>query len=599
MKSNAGLLRYYTDELSYLRTMGREFAHQHPVVASRLQLQDGHPADAQVERLIESFAFLTARIQHQLDAEFPEISTSLLSILYPHLVQPVPPLAVARFEVDGKRGKFTTGHVIEKNTGLFAYGSGGVACRFRTCYPVTAWPIHIEEVALEPPARFDFLSGDARVAEVLRVRLAASAGKLSDLEMDSLRFFLNPRSGPAYHLYELLFANLADIRIVPESGPPVHLPRTAISPVGFERDEDLLPSPPQAHPAYRLIQEHLHFPEKFLFFDVSHLRGHASQKYFDLLFLLDRVPRQRPKLERDSIVLGCTPVANLFPRTSEPIRFDQRQLYYRLVPDIRREKTTEIHSILKVSGSTNPLDETRRYEPFYSYRHFEQSGSGRALWHSRRAYTGREDMPGTEMYLSFLDMDFNPADPPAEVLYAHTLCTNRWLAPEIPPGAQLQMDTVGPVTASCLGRPTAPVYPPLGGAAVWRLISNLSLNHLSLTSGPEGLDSLKEVLRVYCFGDQPSMLQQIQGIRDLSARQTTLRIGTEAWRGFCPGTEVTLTFDESMYAGGGAFLFATVLRHVLALYTSVNSFTRLIARRVGREEEWHRWPPLAGYQPLL
>ncbi|HEX3683272.1 MAG TPA: type VI secretion system baseplate subunit TssF [Bryobacteraceae bacterium] len=598
MKSNADLLRYYTDELGYLRTMGREFAHQHPMVASRLELQDGHPADAQVERLIECFAFLTARIQHQLDAEFPEISTSLLSVLYPHLVQPIPPLAIARFEVDAKRGKFTTGHTIEKNTGLFAYGSGGVACRFRTCYPVTAWPVHIEEVAFEPPARFDFLSGDASVAEVLRVRLAASAGSLSDLEMDSLRFFLNPRSGPAYVLYELLFANLTGIRILPELGPPVQLPRTAISPVGFEPSDDLLPSPPQAHPAYRLIQEHLHFPEKFLFFDVSHLRGHASQKHFDLLFLLDRVPRQRPRLDRDSIALGCTPVANLFSRTSEPIRFDHRQLYYRLVPDIRREKTTEIHSIVKVSGSTNPLDETRPYEPFYSYRHLEH-GSARALWHSRRALTGREDMPGTEMYLSFLDLDLNPADPPAEVLYAHTLCTNRWLAPEIPPGAQLQMDTVGPVTASCLGRPTAPVYPPLGGAAVWRLISNLSLNHLSLKSGREGLDALKEVLRVYCFGDQPSMLQQIQGIRELAARETTLRIGDQAWRGFCPGTEVTLTFDESMYAGGGAFLFATVLRHVLALYTSVNSFTRLIARRVGREEEWHRWPPLAGYQPLL
>ena len=597
---NNDLLRYYTDELAYLRTMGREFAHQHPMVASRLELQDGHPADAQVERLIESFAFLTARVQHQLEAEFPEISTSLLSVLYPHLVQPIPPLAIARFEVDARRGKFTTGHLIEKNTPLFASGSGGVACRFRTCYPVTAWPVQIEEIALEPPARFDFLSGNAKVAQVLRLRIAASAGSLADLEMDSLRFFLNPRSGPAYVLYELLFAALVGIRILPDSGtPPVHLPRTALSAVGFGRDEDLLPSAPQAHPAYRLIQEHLHFPEKFLFFDVTHLRGHGSEKYFDLLFLLDRAPRHQTRLERDSIVLGCTPVANLFPRTSEPIRFDQRQLYYRLVPDIRREKTTEIHSIVKVSGSTNPLDETRRYEPFYSYRHFQHGGNSGTLWHSRRVLTGREDMPGTEMYLSFLDLHFKPADPPAEVVYAHTLCTNRWLAPEIPPGAQLQMDTAGPVMASCLSRPTAPIYPPLGGPGVWRLISNLSLSHLSLKSGNEGLNSLKELLRVYCFGDQPSMLQQIQGIREISARETTLRIGDAAWRGFCPGTEVTLTFDEELYSGGSAFLFATVLRHFLALYTSVNSFTRLIARRVGRDEEWNRWPPLAGYQPLI
>ncbi|HEX4135058.1 MAG TPA: type VI secretion system baseplate subunit TssF [Bryobacteraceae bacterium] len=600
MKLDDGILRFYNDELAWLRVMGREFARQYPMVANRLELQDGHPADPHVERLIESFAFLTGRIQHELDAQFPEITTSLLSVLYPHLVQPIPPLAVARFEIDARRGKFTTGHVIPRNSALYAYGSGDVACRFRTCWETTVWPVDVTEVSLDRPARFDFLNADPRVTSVLRLRIAATAGSLADLELESLRLFINPRNGPAYTLYELLFANLLGICILPEDGStPSRLPATAISAAGFDREEGVLPSPAYAHPGHRLIQEYLHFPEKFLFFDVSHLRGHGAKSYFDLLFLLDRVPREKLNLEAGSFVTGCTPVANLFPRTTEPTRLDQRQLSYRLVADARRERTTEIHSIEKVSGSTNPLDETHRYEPFYSFRHSADGNGPRAFWHARRVFTGREDLPGMDTWLSFLDLDFKPAEPPAEVIFAHTLCTNRWLATEVPPGARLQMEEVGPVIVSTLGRPTPPVYPPLGGPGVWRLISNLSLNHLSLEGGGEGLRSLQEILRVYCFNDQPSLLQQIQGIRELSSRPVLVRTGADAWRGFRSGTEIALTFDEAVYAGGGAFLFATVLRNFLGLYCAANSFTQLVARRVNREGDWKRWPPLAGYQSVL
>lgn len=599
MKLDDGLLRYYTEELTYLRSMGREFARNYPKVADRLDLQDGHPADPHVERLIESFALLTGRIRHEMDAEFPQITSSLLGILYPQLTQPIPPTAIARFGIDAQRGKFTTGHLVPKHTSLFAYGSQGVTCRFRTCYPVTMWPVAILETAVEPPAKYDFLASDPTVASVLRLRIGASAGSLADLELNTLRFYLDRHAGPAYILYELLFSALTGIMLVPEgSGKPVSLATSALSPVGFADDDDIIPYPSHAHPGYRLIQEYFQFPEKFLFIDLNGLGRHSSNKVFDVLFLLKSAPRQRLHLSNETFALGCVPIANLFPRTTEPVRLDQRQLYYRVVPDIRREHTTEIHSIVSVSGSMNPLEETRQYQPFYSFRHPGKNRTSQTYWQSRRMPTGREDLPGTDVYLSFLDLDFQPSEPPSEVIFAHALCTNRWLATQIPPGAKLQMEDVGPVTVTCLNRPTPPVYPPLGGPTVWQLISNLSLNYLSLT-GAEGRDGFREMLRLYCFGDQPSHYQQIQGIRDMATRGTTLRIGKDAWRGFCAGTEVTLTFDESLYVGGGAFLFATVLRHFLAMYASIESFTQLVARRVNREEEWMRWPPLAGRGSVL
>jgi type VI secretion system protein ImpG len=600
MQLEEELLRYYTEELTYLRSMGREYARKYPKIADRLELQDGYPADPHVERLIESFALLTGRIRHEMDVQFPEITSSLLGVLYPQLQQPVPPLAIAHFEIDAQRGKFTTGHLIPKGTSLFAYGSRGNTARFRTAYPVTMWPVEISEAALDPPARYDFLSSDIRVCGVIRLRIKAISANLDELALDSLRIYLDSRNGPAYRVYELLFSALGGVMVLPEgASAPILLPKTSISAAGFGPEEDLLPYPPNAHPAYRQIQEYFHFPEKFLFIDLKNLSRHEAKRYFDVLLPLTHLPKEGLAVTHKMFVLGCTPIANLFMRTTEPIRIDQRQLYYRLVADSRREQTTEIHSIQSVSSSMNPADDTRTYEPFYSYRHATGKSRSNAFWLERRALTQREDMPGTDMYLSFLDLNFNPAVPPAEVVFAQTLCTNRELAAEIPPGGRLNMEEVGPVTVSCYTRPTHAAYPPLGGQTAWHLISNLSLNQLSLSNTSTGRDAFCEILRLYCFGDQPALLQQIRGIRAMSSRPATLRVGKEAWRGFCPGTEVTVTLDEALYAGGGAFLFATILRQFLGLYSSVNTFTQLVLRRVNREEEWMRWQPLAGSQPLL
>jgi type VI secretion system protein ImpG len=599
MRLEEELLRYYTEELTYLRSMGREYARKYPKIADRLELQDGYPADPHVERLIESFALLTGRVRHEMDAQFPEITSSLLGVLYPQLQQPVPSLAIAHFQIDPKRGKFTTGHLIPKGTALFAYGSRDATCRFRTAYPVTMWPVEISEAAMEPPARYDFLSSDARICSVLRLRVQSLAGSLDELSLDTLRLYLDHRTGPAYRIYELLFSALTRPMILPDDGgAAVTLPPASIAPVGFAPDEDLLPYPPHAHPAYGQLQEYFQFPEKFLFVDLKHLGRHRSKRYFDVLLPFTQLPKENLTVSREMFVLGCAPMANLFSRTTEPIRIDHRHLHYRLVPDLRREHTTEIHSIQAVSSSMNPADDTRNFEPFYSFRHAASGSRSNAFWHSKRVLTQREEMSGTDMYLSFLDLNFNPAVPAADVVFAQTLCMNRDLATEIPAGGQMHMEDVGPVTVTCLSRPTHPAYPPIGGRTSWNLISNLSLNHLSL-GGEEGRDAFCEILRLYCFGDQPALLQQIRGIRNISSRQTTLRLGKDAWRGFCSGTEVTLTLDEGLYAGGGAFLFATVLRHFLGLYASLNSFTQLVAKRLNREEEWMRWPPLAGLQPLL
>ena len=595
------LLRYYRSELTYLRRMGGEFAALYPRVAGRLELGRDECADPQVERLIESFAFLTARLQRDLESEFPEVTTALLGVLYPQFTAPVPPMAVARFDVDPEQGKLTTGFTIGRHTPLFAYTRQGHPCRFRTCYPVTLWPLTVTYAAVEDTAQFDFLDGRSEVAAVLRLKLRCDAGYLSELELKRLRFYLDGEAGLLGALYELLFCNVVDVvALTGSEARPVRLPRGSILPVGFGDDEDVLPYPRQSHPGYRLLQEYFAFPAKYHFFDLDNLDLCRRGRELDILFLLDKIPAGAEFIGPGNFVLGCTPIINLFRKTTEPIRLDHRTAEYRLVPDKRRERMTEVHSILSVSASSNAEDETRRFEPFYSYSHAMDGGGGRAFWHARRAASLNQDIPGTEVFLSFLDLDFRPTDPPAQTVYAHTLCTNRELAAQLPAGAALQIEEQAPLFGiSCLTKPTLPAQPPLRGETLWRLVSHLSLNHLSLSEGPDGLPALREILKLYSPEDSPSAEQQIAGLHSMECRRIVRHVGRDAWRGFCRGTEVTLEFDEEMYVGGGAFLLAAVLERFFALYASVNSFTQLRIKSRQREGVWKQWPPTVGEKIVL
>jgi type VI secretion system protein ImpG len=595
------LLRYYLRELTYLRRAGVDFAQRYPKVAQRLELSIDETPDPHVERLLEGFAFLTGRVQQNIDAEFPEITAALLGILYPHYVQPVPSMTVAHFEVDPTQGKFTSGHLIRKHTPLIAPTQQGQVCRFRTCYPTTLWPLEVTYAGFESTDQFDFLDTATDIATVLRVRIETRGGSLDELGLRSLRFYLNGDRNTVHGLYELIFCHAARVALLPEgSRRPVFLAHDAIKPVGFEPDEEVLPYPPASHPGYRLLQEYFCFPEKFHFVDIDGLDRHGSQSAFDILIMLRTLPRARLVVDRNTLMLGCAPIINLFRRTTEPIRLDHRHLEYRLVADARRERSTEIHSILKVSASSSPVDETTTFEPFYSFSHAMEGRGQKAYWASRRIPSGRVDLPGTELLLSFLDLDFKPTTPPTQTVFAHTLCTNRRLAEQLPAGAPLQLEEAAPLSRiSALSKATAQLDPPMTGQTPWRLISQLSLNYLSLAEGRDGLHALREILKLYSFSEHASTHQQVMGIREMACRRVVRRVGADAWRGFCRGFEVTLTLDESMYVGTSAFLLASVLNRFLALYASINSFTQLVLKSRQREGIWKQWPPVAGQQIVL
>src|SRR5262245_55479461 len=200
--SQEELLRYYKTELTYLRQMGGVFAENYPKIAKRLELAPEECADPHVERLIEAFAFLTARLQHEIDSEFPDITSALLGIVCPQLASPVPSMAIAQFHLDTE-AKMTTSFVIDRHTPLFADAADGLVCRFRTCYPVSLWPLRVTEADLENTRQYSFLDAETEVVAALHLRLEclSPASKLQDLELDRLRFYLHGEPMTTQALY--------------------------------------------------------------------------------------------------------------------------------------------------------------------------------------------------------------------------------------------------------------------------------------------------------------------------------------------------------------------------------------------------------------
>ncbi|HEX8830930.1 MAG TPA: type VI secretion system baseplate subunit TssF, partial [Longimicrobium sp.] len=240
-------------------------------------------------------------------------------------------------------------------------------------------------------------------------------------------------------------------------------------------------------------------------------------------------------------------------------------------------------------------------EPFYSYTH-EMDPGQRTFWHARRLPSERADMPGSDVLLSFLDLRGQKVPPPVQTVWARVLCTNRRLAAQLLPGARLQLEQSAPVTAvRVLHPPTPPVEPPLGAQAQWRLVSHLSLNHLSLAGAdPEAsLYALREILRLYAAWGDPTAEAQVGGLRKMTATAGVRRVGTEPWTGFSRGTRVELMMDESAYDGGSALLLAMVLDRFFALYASVNSWTQLSVRRLSVEGVWKTWDARIGDRPML
>jgi len=606
------LLRYYEDELIFIRELAGEFANKYPKVAGRLELSDKESTDPHVERLIQAFAMLSGRIRHKIDDEFPEVVNSLLEVLYPHFLRPIPPIAIAQFRFEPVQSRPTEPAAIKAGSAVHSRPAGGTVCRFKTCYPVTVQPIQVTGAWLGPASSGGNAKAPAEAATALRIQIETLGGlPLDALKIDILRFYLNGEGSPVHRLYELLLTQVCAVQTrCGNAGEMRPLPADCIRPVGFDSDEGILPYSNRSFAGYRLLQEYFAFPEKFLFvdfhgFDGRVLSGPGNKLDITVFFrdceLRDHIPSISQAVGIETFQPGCTPVVNLFEQLAEPIRVSHAQSEYRVIPDLHRPLTTEVFSVEQVTSTASYSEEPLVYEPFYSFRHSYSDARSRCFWYASRRPSMRKDDEGTEVFLSLVDLDFKTTLPPVELISAAVLCTNRDYSARLnwrKEWGELEGEGLPAVQIRCLVKPTPTVRPPMRSGLHWRLISHLSLNRLSIVQGG-GLEALHEILRLYCFTDNEDARRLIAGITGICSKASVSRVAFDSGVAFCRGLDVDLEFDEEQYAGSGVFLLASVLERFLGLYSAINSYSRLTARSRQRQAPVNAWPPRLGEQRIL
>ena len=622
----ADLLSYYERELIFLRRMGADFARRYPKIASRLLLDEEKIEDPHVERMIEAFAFLTARIGLKLDDELPEITESFLNVLFPHYLTPIPSVAIAQFIYGSSKDKLSAIQTLKRGARLNSRPVEGTPCQFRTAYDVPLAPVEVDSAALESPAPKDSRGkyADSYIRISLRCYGDAPLAEMKSADSperpSSLRFYLDGDPQLVFPLYEIIFNHATAVEFRPRETPigdksqltianirtlpnPIFIPAgESLRQVGFNEDEALLPYTKRSFTGYRLLTEYFAFPYKFLFFDVHGLDKAIAAKFgshFDILIHLKDVTPPVAPVTGETFKLGCTPVINLFQKLTDPIYVSQQQYEYHVLPDVHRQLTTEIYSIDEVFTTDLETNISREFSPFYSLKHAYGEESDKSYWYATRRASERLEDEGTEIFISLVDSKFNPNVPAVEVLNVKATCTNRDLPGRLPfGGKEGDFELEGSALLSrirCLTKPTDTVRPPMRRAAHWRLISQLSLNYLSIVQSEDGEpDAMREILHLYNLADSTVTRRQILGLTGVESRKAIRQIGERIGTGFVRGIETTLTFDEEQFVGSGMFLFACVLERFLGLYVSMNSFNQVNIRSEQREEIIKRFPARAG-----
>lgn len=602
------LLAFYEKELAFLRQSGAEFARAHPKIASRLRISDDIVEDPHVSRLLEGVAYLNARIQKKLSDDFPELSDALLDNLYPHYTKPIPSMAVVSFK---PKEDLDATLKVAKGVSLETDPVKGKPCTFQTTAEMTLVPANIVAAKYQGKPFATPGSKHAKEADaVLHVRLKTFVPEVTfaSLGLSSLRFYLCGQPQHAYPLHEALLNQCKLVAVSSGKGDALILPPHKMKAVGFEENEGALPYPPDSFPGYRLLTEFMVFPEKFLFVEIADIQN-ALAADSDTLDLYFYVANHNPELERhvnaDHLALNCVPIVNLFKHRAEPILLEHQQTSYEVISDSRFALHYEVYSVDAVRGVKG--DGTKvDYRPYYGLNHSDVQRNTMLYWNAQRHETLTGELGnevGTRVDLTLLDLNHEPGRYDDETLSVETMCFNANMPEKLPFGGGLPHFKCGAIgiamdAIDTLTRITGTCRPPMRNGARWRLVSHLTLNHLSL-EGPNATRYLREILTLYDFMDSTASRTMINAIQHIDTRAMTAPV---TWKGkttLCRGTEIELTFDESLLVGNSVFLFAQILERFFSMYCSVNSFTRLVVRLKGRREIFKKWPPRAGDQVLI
>jgi type VI secretion system protein ImpG len=622
------LLNYYNQELSYMREFGAEFAAQHPKIARRLGMHGVEVADPYVERLIESFCFMSARMRIKLDAEFPRFTQRLLEVIYPNYVAPTPSIAVAQLHPSSTEGDFSKGYTVPRQTAFFSKVPPGenTACEFRSGQDVQLWPLEIVSARLtgippDIPSVDRYLPPTVQVNGALRLRLRTTAElNISDLQgLDRLPIYLSGEGQIASHLFELLHASaVATLTAAPGqmANNPGIVTQGALVHEGIDPGQSLLPLAWNTWHGHNLLHEYFACPERFYFFALQHLASglrRINAREAEIVILLTRDPQSLSGLVgQNQFALFCTPIINLFEKRSDRVEIQQQDTEFHLVPDKSRPMDFEVFSVQQMTGQQSQNSENLPFRPLYQSLNQDEGNHGRYFSLRREArlpsdnvrkYGTRTPYTGSEVFISLVDQHEAPYSQQLRYISLSTLLTNRDLPRLVPRNGRDDLSLIESVPVQSVGLVRAPSQPKAAyaqGEHAWRLIRQLNFNYLALQEldTRQGAQALRDMLRLYISADELEASRQIDSLIGSRIQAVTRRLPGSGPLVYGRGILCELTVDEDGFSGISPYLFGLMLEHYLARHVSINVFTQTELHSMQRGQV-AQWPVRMGTRSTL
>lgn len=567
---DSSLIETYLKELAQIEDECSEFALAHPLVAGRLGLGSEGSVDPQVRQLIEAVAFIAARLKRNMDAIPGELVCSLLRLLSPDIVRPVPAMGVVRL-APARRDMEMQAFDIPAGGMLRAQAGSEGWCQLAVPGGARLWPLRVETFwGGEKAGLPDGVSGfDGKNCFVIRVSATGKpfrAGQPGELDL-----FVTGPAGRALAAVEALTTGVREIHLVAVGGAwSMRVPLDALQSAGFNRrDERLLPATSAAEALSSAVIEYLAFPHRFCFFRINGVNCPDPCKAFDLVLVLDPAQTKSVDAVRDNFVPNCVPVINLFHRSSGALMLRKFQSEYLIPADSRQQGPWDVYSIdqVRLRGGENTV------LPEY-YASVSRAASHPLYWTEfRRERVGLSHANATSV-LALVNGEGSPHElawGDGDALRADLSCTNCRLPELLNPGQEIDATGFSSNYRATLEVGMSGYVEPLMPAAA-RLHSLMEAVAFRSMGADQSLAMVRNFLKIRNRGKGAFAMGQIAGLRDIERTLVAVPSARTSFR-LAPliGVHYDVHFHEGAQVEAGRYFLGKIVKELMELVREPNS----------------------------
>jgi type VI secretion system protein ImpG len=598
------LLPYYEKQLQEFGQQSRAFADKYPKIAQRLSLNQEQIDDPHIERLIQAFSLIAARIDKKLADSYDIFTRSLFEVMFPQYLRHFPACSVVSFEDLNKQKQLTDVHIIPKGTTLKSRSFKGVQCEFNTSAEVKLLPIQLESLSFQTnPSAHIHLNQNA----TLNLKFELLNPAKNWLKNEKLPIYLDAISNFPLQVLDHIFHKETSFSL--RINHKVVAIKNPFEVMGFDENESLLPVDQHTHHAYRLLIEYFCFPEKFSYLNLNldflkllkeENLSFEVQIHLKLNLNDQAIIRNYSELNVANFKLFTSPVVNLFEKQAEPQKINHKNLEYPLMTDAHHPEFYQVYSIVEMNlirEKSNQDQVVYPILPFFAMSHYH--GDDIQFFYALNPTVLQNQY--VETGYSIISKQLEPHSIKSDFVSCKLLCSNR----ELPHEALGQSNNVLNLNDSTvarralvLKRPTAPFQFEKNKNEQWRIISHLSLNTLALMKG-DAVSHIKELLELYNLPKSKENHLIIDAIKKIEFEITNKLVEAKPFPMFVRGVKVLMDVDVQVFRGHSLYIFSELISHIFNLKVQMNSFVDVFVRDLNTKQELYQCVQNVGGKKLL